>query len=214
MSKKIFTLVMMVVLLAPSGVSAALPKAINLGVPFTSQAPYANWGMPYQESCEEASMIMADAFYKHKSLNKKNSDSAIQQLVTWETKRFGDYKDQTAEEVGIVLREYFGYKNVKVIYDVTVDDIKKAVSDGHPLIVPAAGRLLGNKNFRQPGPLYHMLVVRGWKKDGTLIINDPGTRNGKAFLYKPDVLMNAIHDWNNGDVLKGRKVMVVVEEKI
>ena len=62
------------------------------------------------------------------------------------------------------------------------------------------------------GPLYHMLVVKGYTKDGTIITNDPGTRRGADFLYDPDALFNAVHDWNGGNVNEGAKVMVVVEE--
>ena len=31
--------------------SATLPAQINLAVPFTTQAPFGNWGLPYQEAC-------------------------------------------------------------------------------------------------------------------------------------------------------------------
>ena len=36
-----------------------LTKEINLDVPFTSQAPHLNWDQPYQDFCEEASVLMA-----------------------------------------------------------------------------------------------------------------------------------------------------------
>jgi len=36
-----------------------LLSEINLPVPFTPQAPHANWAMPYKEACEEASALMA-----------------------------------------------------------------------------------------------------------------------------------------------------------
>ncbi|MCR4279964.1 MAG: hypothetical protein NUV82_00890, partial [Candidatus Komeilibacteria bacterium] len=40
-----------------------LPAEYNLDVPFMSQAPHANWDLPYQEACEEASLIMVDYFW-------------------------------------------------------------------------------------------------------------------------------------------------------
>jgi len=43
------------------------------------------------------------------------------------------------------------------------------------------------------------------------ITNDPGTKRGENFAYKYQDLMNAIHDWNNGDVKNGRPVVLVVE---
>ena len=55
-----------------------------------------------------------------------------------------------------------------------------------------------------------MLIIKGYTKEGNFITNDPGTRRGADFIYSPGVLMNAIHDWNGGDVDNGKKVMIVV----
>jgi hypothetical protein len=69
---------------------------------------------------------------------------------------------------------------------------------GKLVIIPAAGRLLGNPNFSGQGPIYHMLVVRGFdNKTGEFITNDPGTRKGEGYRYKYSVLINAIHDWSH-----------------
>ena len=38
----------------------------NLAVPFTSQAPHADWELPYQEACEEAALLMAHHFIQGK----------------------------------------------------------------------------------------------------------------------------------------------------
>ena len=189
-----------------------IPAEFNLAVPFTSQAPFEDWNLPYKEACEEASVAMVDAFYKNRELTKRLSDEEIKKLVDWQVKNLGHYEDTTAEETARILREKYGYGHVRVVENPTIDDIKREVAQGRPVILPAAGRLLGNRYFRQPGPLYHMLVVRGWTKNGKIITNDPGTKRGEGYLYDPDVLMNAVHDWNGGDVVNGRKVMIVVEK--
>lgn len=190
-------------LLAPNS------SSLNLDIPFGSQAPFANWDLPYQETCEEAAVIMAHYYLTGKKLTPKIMDEEILALIEWENKTFGYYEDTTAEEIARILREYFGHKNVSVRYEFTIDDIKKEVVQGHPVILPAAGRLLGNPNFRQPGPIYHALVVKGYTKN-KIITNDPGTRNGHNFLYDPKILMDAIHDWNPEDILLGKKAMVAV----
>lgn len=187
-----------------------LPPSVNLNIPFGSQAPFADWGMPYQEACEEAAVIMAHRFFSGEPLNAKIMDREILKLVEWQEKTFGYYKDTTAEEIARILREYFGHSDIEVRYEFTIEDIKKEVAAGHPVIVPAAGRLLPNPNFKQPGPIYHALVIKGFLANGKIITNDPGTRKGADFIYSPDALMNAIHDWNAEDILKGRKVMIVV----
>lgn len=187
------------------------PLPTNLNIPFGSQAPFANWSLPYQEACEEATVIMVHHYFTGEPLNAKTMDAEILKLVEWQEKTFGYYKDTTAEEMARMLREYFGHAGVEVRYEFTLEDIKKEVAAGHPVILPAAGRLLPNPNFRQPGPVYHALVAKGFLENGKIITNDPGTRRGADFIYDPDALMNAIHDWNSEDILKGRKAIVVVE---
>lgn len=186
-------------------------EEINLAVPFTSQAPFANWDLPYKESCEEASVLMLDYFYRNLSLNPALANQEILKLVDWQKIKFGAYEDTDAAQTAQMLREYFGYKNVRVQYDISIDDIKKELAQGRPVIVPAAGQLLPNPFFRQPGPLYHMLVIKGYK-NGKFITNDPGTRRGADFVYSFDSLYSAIHDWNSGNVYAGRKAMIVVED--
>lgn len=191
--------------------SAGKPAEINLAVPFTSQAPFTNWDLPYKESCEEASVLMLDYFYRGASLNSALANQEILKLVDWQKIKFGAYEDTDAAQTAQILREYFGYKNVRVSYDISIEDIKKELALGRPVIVPAAGQLLPNPFFRQPGPLYHMLVIKGYK-DGKFITNDPGTRRGADFIYSYEGLYNAIHDWNAGNVYAGRKAMIVVEK--
>jgi hypothetical protein len=192
--------------------SGAFPKTINLAVPFLSQAPKMDWSYPYQEACEEASIIMADAYLRGRTAKyqPEEGDQAILDLVAFEKKLFGYYEDTTAEETARVAREYFGLKNVYVLPMTGPDSIKRVLANGYPVVVPASGRLLDNPNFRNGGPRYHMLVVKGYLADGRWITNDPGTRKGADFLYTNENLMESIHDWNGGDVMNGQKVMIVL----
>lgn len=186
-----------------------LPREFNLDVPFTTQSPFAEWTEQDNESCEEAAALIVHYYWQNKTFTKDVAKSELQTLVDFQNERYGKYKDTTAEETAQLIKDIWGYQRVDVRYDITIEDIKKEVAQGRPVIIPAAGRLLGNPNFRRPGPLYHMLVVRGWTEN-MVITNDPGTRKGEEYQYEPDVLHNAIHDWNNGDVENGRKVMIVV----
>lgn len=185
-----------------------LPLEVNLDVPFSSQAPFANWDFPYKEACEEMSMILVHYFYQGKSITPELADKEILDMVAWEKENLGKYQDTTAFATANILRKYFGYKKVVVKYDITADDIRRELATGRPVIIPFAGRLLGNPYYRAPGPVYHMLVVKGYTKDGKFITNDVGTRRGKDFTYDEKTFMNAIHDFKT-DITKGRKAMVV-----
>lgn len=191
----------------------ALPEEINIAVPFTPQAPYAVWDHLHDEACEEASLLMLDAFYKNKkSLNKEEAELAIQDLIKWENEKYGYFEDTTSEQGAEMLKQFFKLSGAKVVYDITIDDIKKELAQGRPVAVPAAGKLLKNPYFRGGGPLYHMLIIKGYTKDNRFITNDPGTRRGADFTYTMDALYNAIHDWREDrDILQGRKAMIVIE---
>lgn len=190
----------------------SLPAEVNLAIPFTPQAPHANWSLPYKEFCEEASVFMAMQYIRGQAI--PNADVADQELLkigAFEEEYFGYLEDTTAKETATVITEYFGYPNVQLVENPTAQQIREAVAAGKPVIVPAAGRLLGNPYFQTPGPLYHMFVVKGYTSDGRFIVNDPGTRRGADFVYSETTIMNAIHDWRDDQQIElGRKVIIVV----
>lgn len=194
----------------PAPNEESLPSRINLAVPFTSQAPYANWALPYQEACEEASILMAARYKRGEPIRSpEDADQEIGRLVEFQNELFGDYQHTTAEQTAELARRFYGFSETYVKYHFTVEDIKRELAKGNPVIVPAAGRQLPNPYFRAPGPLYHMLVIRGYTED-VFITNDPGTKRGEEFTYSHQDLMNAVHDWNNGDVENGIPAMVVL----
>lgn len=197
---------------APTNVNADLPAEINLAVPFTPQAPHANWDLPYKEFCEEASSLMAASYVQGTSLpNADFADQRLEEVRAFEEKQFGYYEDTTAAETATILQEHFGLANVRLLENPTANDIRQALATGKLVIMPAAGRLLGNPYFQTPGPLYHMIVIKGYTKDSRFITHDPGTRRGADFIYSETTLMNAMHDWrSDAKVELGRKVVIIV----
>lgn len=195
------------------GEGNGIPEQINLAVPFTSQAPQANWSLPYQEACEEASAYMVSEYYAGTSAGKIDpdvADAAILDLVAFEEDFLGTYLDTTAVETVQFIDAYYGL-NATVVENPTVDQIKAEIAAGRPVIVPAAGRELGNPNFTGEGPLYHMLVIKGYTAN-SFITNDPGTRNGENYVYNIQTIMDAMGDWNNGDPAHGAKVVIFVSK--
>lgn len=191
---------------------AVMPAEANLAIPFTVQAPHANWDLPYKEFCEEASVLMAIRYIQDQPIASANeADADLLKIKAFEDKAFGHYQDTDVVQTAAIITDYFKYPKVIIIENPTAGQIRQAVASGKPVLIPAAGRLLGNPYFQQPGPLYHMLVVKGYTSAGKFIVNDPGTRRGADFVYNETVLMNAIHDWHGDEnIAAGRKAIIII----
>lgn len=187
--------------------------SIALKVPFISQAPLGKWDELHNNACEEAALIIVNAFWQNRALTPESAEKEIQNLVAWQINNWGSHKDLTLQEVAKLAREYYGYKWARVVKEITVDDIKKELSLGNPVILPLAGREIKNPYYRQPGPYYHMLVVTGYEQN-KFITNDPGTRRGENYSYDQTLLFAAIHDWpgEDKDILVGPKAMLIIEK--
>lgn len=188
-----------------------LPYSVIANVPFTSQAPYANWDDVHEEACEEASLIMIRYFLSGKELTKDLAELEIQNMKDFQLKNYGTYKDSNMEQLARLAEDFYGIENIRVVYDFSKEEIKEQLSTGNVLILPTAGRKLGNPNFTPPGPLYHNLVAIGYEGNN-IITNDPGTRNGEKYVYTLGVLYEAIHDFpgKKEEIETGKKAMIIV----
>ncbi len=200
---------------ATNSVDAAqqpLPPSVRIQVPFLVQAPTGNWDMPFQEACEEVSILMVHHYLDGSPVPKgAAAEKAITDLVEWEVSELSYSADIDAEKAARIAKDYWGHRG-QVLYDFTIDDMKRLLAEGHPIIVPLAGRDVGNPYYSGEGPWYHMLVVTGY--DGNqFITNDPGTRRGEGYRYPQQRLYNAIHDWtgHKEGIRQGRKVMILLE---
>lgn len=186
-----------------------LPARINLAVPFTSQAPEKNWDQPWQDACEEAAVLMLDAYYKDYGLSPLFAKDEILRMVTWE-ETIGWGGSINIDEVGVLATQFTGYPAPRVIENPTVEDIKEQLASGNPVLAVADGKALPNPYFSGEGPDYHALIIRGYT-DTHFITNDPGTQHGENFEYTYGDLLSALRDWNDGDVATGRRVVMVLE---
>lgn len=196
--------------------TGAVANELRLAVPFLSQAPKKDWSALYEDACEEASVLMVKAYYEKQTTNipPDEGDAAIVRFVTFEAKMLGaDRVSVSAQEMADVVNAYFPTLQASVLPVRSADDIKKQLAKGIPVIVPANGKTLENSHFRNGGPVYHMLLVKGYLADGRWITNDPGTQFGENFLYSQENLLSSIHDWNGGDVPNGAPVMLILRPK-
>ena len=189
-----------------------IPAELNLSVPFTSQAPTGNWDAAHEEYCEEASALMVARYFQHQSIGTADeTEQTLASLANWEKQHFGYFESTTAAETKQMIEANSPLK-VTLETDVSTNTIKQALANNQLVIAPSAGRKLGNPYFTSPGPIYHMLVIKGYTKDGKFITNDPGTRHGADYIYDEQVLLNAIGDYNHNDPVNGQKVILIVSQ--
>ncbi|MBN2087954.1 C39 family peptidase [Candidatus Peregrinibacteria bacterium] len=182
---------------------------INLYVPFFSQAPDGDWGMPWQEACEEASVILAYYYATDQSPTKEKFKADIQKLVEWEIENYGQYEHTNIDQTASMLSEVFKFPNFHISTNPTVENLKTELAQGHVIVAPFAGRQLHNPFYSGEGPLYHMLVIKGYDEKN-FITNDVGTRRGENFIYPYQVILSAMHEWHDDDIKLGAKKIIVV----
>lgn len=165
---------------------------LNLDVPFAMQAPFSNWDMPYQEMCEEAALVLSSKYFGEEPLTKQIMDQELTKLREWEELEWGVYTDSTVAEIK-EMGETVLNLDIEISEDVSVENIKENLNKGYLVLAPTAGRELNNPFFKQPGPLYHIIVIRGYNKNN-FITNDVGIGKGEAYQYPYHILLNAVHD--------------------
>lgn len=191
---------------------STLSSAKIISVPFTVQAPYGVWDKVHNEACEEASILMADAWITGRTtLPQDYAEQEIQRLTQWGLDNYNSY-DTSAVQTAKMAESVYGIK-ARLIKNPTAEGIKQEIGQGHIVVMGMAGRLLDNPYFKSPGPIYHMLVIKGYDPTG-FVVNDPGTRHGEGFHYSYNNLMQSAHDWpGSADGLEQSPVVAMVFSK-
>ncbi len=195
---------------------AASGGLVLYDVPFTSQAPFAEWSdLRQEDGCEEAASLMAVTWARGGKLTPAEAKREILAASDYELDTYGSYADTSASATAErILSGYFGFDNYSVKYDITANDIISALRSGDILIVPMDGQALANPYYTPPGPDRHMLVVKGYDPDtDEFITNDNGTRHGEDLRYGRELFYNAIRDYPAGDhlpITKTRKAMIII----
>ncbi len=194
-------------------------KNINISVPFTTQAPLIKWDDPrQQDGCEEAVAVMAMAWVKGEGLKTKITpaefEARILALSDFQAEKYGEFRDTSLSDMEAwIFRDYFSYEKTELKAVATTLDIISELEGGKIVLLPMAGRELKNPNFKAPGPLTHMILIKGYDYQAKeFITNDPGTRLGADYRYPAERIYSAIWVYPTGyhQETKAREKMMLI----
>ncbi len=176
---------------------------VFLNVPYVSEAPDNLWVGPWKNACEEASVTMVEKYYKgEKTVNLAEAKSFMQNLFDVQDKLYGSNANSDAKRTNFLVNNYSSFKGV-VKLNPTIDDIKKQLDGGNPVIAFHNGFDLKNPNipFLPTGSAYHSTVIDGYDDvSKEFIVDDPGDEiQGTSHRYGYNLYMNSLHDYNYGD---------------
>lgn len=196
--------------------SSGLPDKHQIKTVFVPQSPEKNWDQPWQDACEEASLLTVDYYYK-------NITSSDPQTIKNDLLKIFDFESQQSfthdvniDQMAVVAEKYLAY-SAKIIIDPSLEDIKKYISQDIPVIIPANGKTLyqENKHFKDGGPYYHNIVVLGYDDNiKKFTVHDVGTQFGAYFKYSYSLLIDSIHDFpasnQKEDINQGDKKVLIL----
>ncbi len=187
------------------------PERANLGVPFTTNAPLGNGTAAYSSAWEEAALLMVAEYYRgaRGTIDPSLADATMRTMIALETNRGLSARLSTVE-LGQFAEPYFGTMRATVFEDPSAEEIAAFIAQGVPVIVPVARQFLGNPSYISTNIVHHYVVVHGYS-DGMFVVNDPGITNGAQYQYSADVLLRAMGDWNEENVMFGEKRVLILQ---
>ncbi|MDD3145496.1 MAG: C39 family peptidase [Candidatus Gracilibacteria bacterium] len=197
-------------------------KEKELDIKFYSQFPLdistgKKYEEPYQNFCEEASLLNGYYYLIGKEPNLKEYDKDLLKLKELEDLLFkGGYKHTSLEETLQLLIAFQG-DNQKVFGEIienpAIEIIKENISKGNPIIAPGYGKGLSNNLFLGGGPIYHNLLIKGYTEQN-FIVNEVGVSKGDGYNYKINEIMENIHNFDEklypNNFIEGKKEILIL----
>lgn len=190
-----------------------LASGFSLNISFTSQAPEGDWSEPWYNDCEEVSIVMVDSFYNKKTLTPSVAKNEILRIIGIKEKEFGPSLEEDADEMVSLINNYLNSNwKAQIAENPTIEQMKKEIDNGHPIIMPVDGRKLNNRYYTTTH--YHVFAISGYDDGKKMFIaQDPGTYRGHDYQYSYAVIENAMHDYDFVDQSKGRRVAIFTSSK-
>ncbi len=192
-----------------------LPDKKQINVPFSAQAPEGNWAEPWQNACEETSVIMIDSFYKGSTLSKEQAKQEILRVFSLKEDKFESSKDESMERIADLINSTELVWQARVAVNPTLKEMKMELANNQPIIVPVyAPKLKSNPQYGFGDVDYHVFIISGyddlWQQ---FIVKDPGSSRGNNQRYSYEEVMNAIHDFLPSDYDNGRKAVIFTSKR-
>lgn len=184
-------------------------RAAGIAVPFVLQAPHSKWVQPYEDACEEAVMVMLDAWARGDTRDRIPADEAdrrILKIVALEKEVLGYHRDTSVATMVQFINEYAPF-GAYAVRNPSVEDIQAEIDAGRPVVIPVWGKILrkANQYFSQPGPTYHTILITGYDDaKQQFITQEPGVGRGRNYRYSYRIVMDALADLKQD--AKGRPV--------
>ena len=181
-------------------VEQKIPQSMVLPVPFVYEAPKGDFSGPWKNGCEEAAIVMVDAYYKGEPVVPVEvAERRMRVLFETQDKTWGSNANSDAARTVELVRSSKLFE-AQVVENPTREQIRAEIIAGRPVISLHRGFELGNPNIRflATGSSYHMVVVVGYDDNtGEFIVQDTGdAKAGVNRRYTYAVLLNSVHDYN------------------
>lgn len=179
-----------------------IPDTYNIeNMDFFSQAPYGNRNQPYQDACEEASLLIWQYYLNNTSKTKAEYNKDLLAMVDLEMKMLWYFESTTIMEMKQIINTRDKSIKAKIIEHPTIRDLEREISQNNVVVAPFYWKGLNNPHYALWGPNYHFLVIKGYDKDN-FITHDVWTLRWANRHYTKKIIMDNLHDRNRIDVRK------------
>ena len=177
-----------------------IPNEYNIqNMDFFSQAPYGNRNQPYQDACEEASLLIWYYYLKNLNKTKAQYNTDLLAMVELEMQMLWYFESTTIMEMKQIINKRDREIKASIIEHPTIRDIEREISQNNVVIAPFYGKWLKNPHYALWGPEYHFMVIKGYNQTN-FITHDVWTLRWENREYTKSTIMNNIHDRNRTDV--------------
>ncbi len=189
-----------------------IPSEYNIqNMDFFSQAPYWNWNQPYQDACEEASLLIGQYYIKWLTKTKEQYNKDLLNMVELEMEMLWYFESTTIMEMKQIINRRDPSISARIIEHPTIQDIEREISKNNVVVTPLYWKWLGNPHYALWGPEYHFLVIKWYTKD-SFITHDVWTMHWANRNYNKNLIMENIHDQNRIDVKKWAARILILEK--